>query len=200
MVEKTAVQPNRRTDNDQRYPLDEYFQLEEKATYKSEFHNGKIIPTAGGTIEHGVLSGHIYALLLMLFFNSEEEIKVYSSEQKIYISEYSKGLYSDTCVVKGKEKTYQGGNQAILNPTLIVEVASKSTERYDRYGKFRMYRSLPSFEEYVIIDQYMPVVEVFYKIAEDKWQMSSFVGLDKTITFCHFYPLPPYFQLMPIMI
>lgn len=163
------------------YTLEEYFELEERATYKSEFHNGKIIPMAGGTINHGLIGATIHALLFMLFFNSEEEISVYSNDQKIYLEEYNKSVYSDTCVVKGKTEKYQNSNQAILNPTLIVEVASKSTEKYDRAGKFRMYQSLPSFTEYVLVSQEAPIIEVLYKLAENKWQLTSYVGLDKVV-------------------
>lgn len=183
MIANAAAKGEKSTDNSKCYTLEEYFQLEESATQKNKFVNGKIIPMAGGTINHGKISGNIYALLLMLFFNSDKEINVFSNDQKIYLAEHNRVTYTDTCVVIGSTETYQGGDQAILNPTLIVEVASKSTERYDRSVKFRMYQSLPSFKEYVIVNQYMPIVEVFYKIGENKWQMTSYVGLDKVVQF-----------------
>ena len=163
------------------YTLEEYFELEEKALYKSEFINGKISPMAGGTINHNTLCGTIYALLFMLYFNSEEEISIHNSDQKIYIPDYNRSVYSDSCAIVGKTITYNKGDQAILNPTLIIEVASKSTEKYDRTGKFRLYQTLPSFKEYVLISQTTPVIEVFLKIDENKWQMTSYVGLDKTV-------------------
>lgn len=167
--------------NIKRYTLEEYFKLEEKSLYKNEFVNGKIIPMAGGSYNHNTLSGTIHAILFMLFFNSDKIISVHNSDQKVYISNFNKNTYTDTCLVIGEPEFYKNGNQAILNPTLIVEVASKSTERYDRTSKFRMYQSLPSFREYVIINQDMPIVEVFYKIEDNKWQMTSYVGLGKTV-------------------
>ena len=138
---------------------------------------------AGGTLNHNMFSGTIYALLFMLFFNSEEKTEVYNSNQKVYIPDFNKFTYTDTFVVKGDIETYQSGNQAILNPTSIVEVASKSTEAYDRTTKFRMYQSLPSFKEYVIVNQDMPIVEVFHKMDEKKWQLTSYVGLDEVVKF-----------------
>ncbi len=165
------------------YTLEEYFLLEETAPYKNEFNNGKIVPMAGGTYNHNTISGTIYALLFMLFFDSEQQIGIYNSDQKVYIKDYSRGTYTDTFAVVGKEEMYKGGNQAIVNPTLIVEVSSDSTEKFDRTAKFRMYQSLPSFQEYVIVSQTMPIVEVFHKIDDNKWQMTSYVGLDKTVRF-----------------
>ncbi|MFK7948110.1 MAG: Uma2 family endonuclease [Saprospiraceae bacterium] len=166
-----------------RYTLEEYFELEEKTPSKNEFVNGKIIPMAGGTIEHGEITGHIYALLLMLFFNSDELINVYSNDQKVYVEEYRRIAYTDTFVVVGETERHQGKNQTITNPTLIFEVASESTEKFDRTGKFRMYQSLPSFKEYVIVSQTMPIVEVYYKIEDNKWQITSYIGLDKIVKF-----------------
>ncbi|MFK7937679.1 MAG: Uma2 family endonuclease [Saprospiraceae bacterium] len=178
-----VVEQIKNKDSERRYTLEEYFKLEEKAEQKSEFHNGKLIPMAGGTFNHNTLSATICALLFMHFFDSEEEISIHNSDQKVYIEKYNKSVYTDTCAVVGKIEAYQGGNQAIQNPTLIVEVASKSTEGYDRGGKFRMYKSLPSFQEYVIVNQYMPVVEVFYKIKENKWEVTSYIGLEETVKF-----------------
>jgi len=123
----------------------------------------------------------INALLLMLFLDKgNDELTVFPSDQKIYIEDRNKIVYPDTCVVLGKTEIYN--NQAILNPTLIVEVASKSTEKYDRTGKFRLYQSLPSFTEYVLVNQEAAIVEVLYKMAENKWQLTSYIGLDKVVT------------------
>lgn len=181
MIAEAVIQKNKGKEVKSLYTLGEYFKLEEKAAYKSEFVNGKIIPMAEGTINHGKISGAIYALLFMLFFDKEDELAVFSNDQKVYIPNYNRTVYTDTCVVLGKTETQNNGNQTILNPTLVVEVASKSTEQYDRTGKFRLYQSLPSFKEYVLVNQEAPIVEVLYKIAENKWQLTSYIGLDKVI-------------------
>lgn len=108
-------------------------------------------------------------------------MEVLDSDLKIYIPAYNRSVYPDTCVATEKPALYNNNPHAITNPTLIVEVTSKSTGDYDRRGKFRMYQSLPSFTEYVLVDQNTPVIDVFYKIAENKWQMTSYVGLDKVV-------------------
>ena len=180
MVATAATRESKR-EIEKKYTLEEYFKREEKATRKSEFHNGKIIPMAGGTYNHSVLSGAFHAILFMMFLNSEEEAYILNSDYNIYVPKFDKAVYTDTFAVVGKKEFQQNSNRAVVNPTLIVEVASKSTERYDRSGKFRMYQSLPSFQEYVIANQDAPIVEVFYKISENEWKVTHYVGLDKTV-------------------
>ena len=163
------------------YTIKQYFELEEKAAFKSEFINGKIIRMTGGTFNHMALSGMLYFLLLGRFINSDKETTVVTSDFKIHIPNHNKMLYADGSVAIGEMEMYEKGNQAYENPTLIIEVLSKSTEKYDRSGKFRMYQTLPSFKEYLLINQDAPVVEVFLKIENNKWQMTSYVGLDKIV-------------------
>ena len=69
----------------------------------------------------------------------------------------------------------------VINPILIVEVLSKSTESYDRGDKFHKYCSLPSFREYVLIDQYKPVIDILYREDASYWKMITTIGLDKSI-------------------
>ncbi len=164
------------------YTLEEYFEHEEKAVSKSEFQNGKIVPMAGGTLNHNRIKGDIFFEIKMSIRNNQINCEVFDSDQKIYIPSVNHGVYSDTCVVCGKVETYRGGNQAILNPTLIVEVASDSTSGYDRTQKFRKYKSIPAFKEYVLVDQETPIVDVLFKMDSGDWRMKTYMGLEGEIT------------------
>ena len=163
------------------YTLEKYFELEEKANYKSEFRNGKIVSRnigmAGGTLNHSKIMTNITVNLVNTVADNYD---VFNSELAIYIPKYNHAVYPDVCVVEGEPEMYQNRNRAILNPILIVEVASDSTDKYDRTNKFRKYKSLPSFKEYVLVDQDTPVVDVFFK---DKlgWRMKTYVGLDEMV-------------------
>jgi len=163
------------------YTLEEYFELEEKAVYKSEFQNGKIIPMPGGTINHNRIKIKISTRLSIIVEKEGLDWEVFDSDQKIFLPAINQSVYSDTCVVSGKLETYKSGNQAILNPVLIFEVASDSTSGYDRKGKFRKYNTLPSFREYVLVDQEPPVVDVLYKMEEGDWRMKTYIGLEAVI-------------------
>jgi Uma2 family endonuclease len=175
MVAEILERPKQRL-----YSIEEYFELEEKAVYKSEFRNGKIIKMPGETFSHTRLISNVFKLLGKL---EDDNFETLSSDQKIYIPEYEQSVYPDTLVIIGEPEMFKGGNQAILNPTLIVEVLSDSTANYDRSGKFRKYQSLPSFMEYVLIDQEMPVIDVLYKEGERDWRMKTYVGLDDEVYF-----------------
>lgn len=169
-----AVDLNEAFIKKKKYTLEEYFELEEKATYKSEFHNGKIMPVAGGTIAHNDISGNLYLYLRLAIKQKGMDYRLFNSVQKIYIPSYNRGVYSDTCVVKPPISTYDGGNQAILNPVLITEVSSFSTANYDRRGKLRRYKTLPSFKEYLIAEQNMPIVDVLFKNEKGEWVLNTY--------------------------
>lgn len=167
-------------DFDRIYSSEEYFRLEEQAPFKSEFRNGKIYPMSGGTIEHNDISGNIYLLLRLIAKTLETTHRIFNSDQKIFIPAYNHGVYTDTCVVKGLPSRYEGETTAITNPMIVFEVLSNSTANYDRSAKFRKYQTLASFQEYVLIDQSMPIVDVLYK-SEKGWLMNTYIGLDTKV-------------------
>lgn len=182
IINNTGISPvgsNRNQQGQQVYSIEQYFELENKATFKSEFVDGKIIPMSGGTISHNRIEGMIF--LYLALFALDKAYEVLNSNQKIFIPDFNQNVYADTCVVIGEPKMYNNGNQAILNPAIIFEVASKSTEKYDRSKKFMLYKTIPSFKEYVLVNQYMPIVEVFFKINENEWRSKSYIGLEAIV-------------------
>lgn len=173
---KVVIQQKKRL-----YSLEEYYELEEKANCRSEFVNGKIIPMPGGTHNHNRINATLIGLFYIALSDRDDDYELFSGDQTIYIPKYNRVLYPDVCVSLEKAETHDNHRLGIINPTLIVEVASKSTEGYDRSGKFHLYQSLPSFKEYVLIHQDTPIAEVLLKIEENKWQMTTYTGLDKTV-------------------
>lgn len=186
-----TILENKNRDSSQFYTLEEYLELEEKAVFKSEFVNGRIIPVdeimnytyKSNDYNHDLINKEIQSLFTSSVSILDKKVSISSYEnEKVYIEKFDKSIVADILVVIG-EKYNLNNEEAIMSPTLIVEVLSKSTESYDRGNKFRTYQSMPSFKEYVIVNQDMPVIEVFHKISENKWEMTSYVGLDKVITF-----------------
>jgi Uma2 family endonuclease len=161
------------------YTVEEYFKIEELSNHKSEFRNGKIIAMAGGSYEHGKISLNIAIALAMLL--NDTDFDVISSDQAIFIPEHNRYVYSDAAVIKGEPQFPVNNKRAVVNPTLIFEVTSSSTEKYDRFEKFNLYKSIATFEEYVLVDQEMPLVEVFYKREENVWQRKTYIGLQDTV-------------------
>lgn len=161
------------------YTPEEYLALEEQAEYKNEYRNGEIIPMTGGTTNHNKIAGNFYKRFPLTI--ADQDYEIYIGDVKLWIPQYRIYTYPDIMVVKG-QPTYQGtGTTTITNPLLIVEVLSNSTKNYDKTDKFKYYRSLDGFEEYIMIDQYSFAVEQFAKQTENQWLFKEYKGEDSIL-------------------
>jgi Uma2 family endonuclease len=161
------------------YTVEEYLQMEAVATYKHEYHDGEIIPMAGGTIQHGEIGGNAYTALKKAL--KRTSCKAYNSDIAIAINDFSY-VYPDASVVCGEVRMGLLHQNAIANPTLIVEVLSESTSDYDKGGKFDRYRSIDSFSEYVLIEQSKVEVSVYSRLENNHWDLRIFNSINDVIT------------------
>ncbi|KOP25709.1 hypothetical protein AMR41_13410 [Hapalosiphon sp. MRB220] len=158
----------------------EYLELEEKADFKSEYIDGKIIPMAGGTANHNRVAGNFYAVLNFAF--RQQNYEVFNSDMRLWIPKQRIYTYPYLTVVEGEPEFFDNRTDTILNPKVIVEVLSKSTGSYDREGKFQAYRTIPSFEEYLLIEQNRIYVEHYSKTANKRWSLQEYDQEDELIT------------------
>ncbi len=154
------------------YTPEEYLQLEEESNEKHEYRNGEIVLMTGGTTNHNKLAGKLYAKLLLALEDQNHE--VYMGDVRLWIPSHREYTYPDIMVVQGQPIYQPPGTTTIINPTIIVEVLSKSTQARDRGDKFRFYRSIPEFKEYILIDQYSVLVEHFVKTSEHQWMLTEY--------------------------
>lgn len=150
--------------------FEEYFLGEETSDVRHEWHDGVVYAMSRGTPRHGRLVGQVGRLLGNALGST---CVLYSSDMPIWVDAARLCTYADASFVCGPlqtmmAKTKQGAamGEAITNPSIIIEVLSPATERYDRDGKFAAYRHLPSFEEYVLVAQDESRVEVFRRPTE----------------------------------
>lgn len=162
-----------------RYTASEYLALEDKAEFKSEFINGKIIPMAGASANHNILTGKFHALLLLAL--EDLEYSVFMSDMRLWMPEYSRYTYPDVMVVAGEPFFVDQRQMEVTNPCLIVEILSSSTQAYDHDSKFRQYRSIPSFQEYILVYQNNYEVDHYVKESEDRWVLTTYRGEDAVI-------------------
>ena len=160
------------------YSLDEYRAIADTSEEKCEYHDGEIIAMTGGTVKHSRLSRNILSLLDTKLQNTNFE--AINNDLRLWIPDYRRGVYPDAMVFDGALQFNGDREDEVLNPLLIVEVLSPSTEEYDRTDKFRMYRSIPSFCEYLLIRQNKIFVERYSKQAQ-VWTYSDCDGLDQSI-------------------
>lgn len=161
------------------YTREEYLALEEAAEYKSEYRDGEIVPMTGGTTNHNHIIVNLVAHLK--FALRGQNYNLFTSDVRLWMPRYKQYTYPDVMVIQG-EPAYEGtGTTTATNPLIITEVLSKSTKNYDQSDKFRFYRSIPEFREYILIDQYSFFVEQFVKNSEGKWVLSEYESPDAVL-------------------
>ena len=164
--------------------LEAYFQAEEKSLTKNEYHNGIIIPMAGAKLRHNQLA-HKTAYLIEAFCEEKELERIVSnSDTKIRIEDFNKVVYPDAVVICAPPQYFKGREDTITNPLIVVEVLSTSTQKFDRTTKFEMYRSLPSFKEYVLVYQDLRRVAVWTKQNDGSWLPNDYIG-DESVAILH---------------
>ncbi|MEQ9551728.1 MAG: Uma2 family endonuclease [Coleofasciculus sp. G3-WIS-01] len=166
-----------------RLTLDEYRAMEETHPERHEYRNGEIITMSGGSEAHSAIASNL--LIYLGFLLRDTDFRLYNSDLRVWIPEYQCGTYTDLMVVHGFPEFNGERNDEILNPLLIVEVLSPSTEAYDRGEKFRKYRSLASFREYLLVSQAEPYIEQYHNLEpsrNDRWLWQVYSNLEQVIS------------------
>jgi Uma2 family endonuclease len=162
-----------------RYSPAEYLALERQAAQRSEYIDGAIYAMAGGTARHALICDNLLERIKARLRGSD--CRPVSSSLRIKIEATSNYTYPDLSIVCGQWQFEDSTNDCLLNPRLIIEVLSPSTERHDRGWKFRNYQLIPSFEEYVLVSQEEPRIERFSRQGDVGWLMTAVSGLESTI-------------------
>lgn len=154
---------------DKTYTLSEYLTREARSLQKHEFYNGKIVRMAGAKARHNQIAANLTGALKYALRPLPRKFIVYNSDQKVYIESANVGVYPDALVVCEEPQFWKGREDLIVNPLLIVEVLSRSTASFDKSGKFLLYEQLPSFQEYVLVEQNYSRVESWFRLNEHSW-------------------------------
>jgi Uma2 family endonuclease len=150
----------------------DYVAGEKTSSVRHDFINGQAFAMAGGTPEHAALAASITVLLGAQLRG--KPCRPYSSDLRIHIPSANVGAYPGVTVVCGELQRSSEDSASVLNPTLIVEVLSDSTEAYDRGDKFSYYRLMPSLQTYVLVSQRRPALERHVRNADGSWTMTVF--------------------------
>jgi Uma2 family endonuclease len=150
-----------------RYTYAEYLALEASSNVKHEFLDGQIDAMAGGTPDHAGLAAAVIGLLFPQL--RAGRCRVHDADLRVRVPATGLATYPDITVVCGPRERDPEDKLAVTNPTLIVEVLSRSTEDYDRGEKFEHYKQLPSLRQYVLIAYREQRVEVWTRDARSEW-------------------------------
>jgi len=155
---------------------EEYLRLERQAEYKSEYLNGEIFAMSGATRKHNLVTGNILSE-----FNRQlkgKACEAYASEMRVKITTGGLYTYPDVVVVCGEPEFEDNYLDTLLNPTVLVEVLSKSTERYDRIAKSSYYRTLDSLAEHLLVAQDEVRLEQYSRQSDGQWLLLDYRTLD----------------------
>lgn len=150
---------------------EEYRDGEEISTVKHEWLNGVVYAMAGGTYKHTKIAGNVHS-------TAQTELKgkpcsAHNSEQRVKIESNGQEVYPDAVIFCPPSRFVGKGDSTLLTPKVIFEVLSESTQNYDRTGKFALYKTIPTLEEYVLIEQNRIWVDHYRRVGED-WLHRSY--------------------------
>ncbi len=156
-----------------RFTVHEYLETERDALEKHEYFDGEIRDMAGSSPEHALITANVSAALGMTL---RGRCLVFSSGMRLHVPATGLYTYADASVVCGKPE-YRDEKRpppSLINPTLLVEVLSRTTEGYDRGGKFENYRRIPSFTDYLLITQDRVQVDHFTRQPNGSWNLRTY--------------------------
>lgn len=161
---------------------DEYLAIERDAPLRSEFFDGEMFAMAGATEQHTLAKDNFAGEARNALKGGP--CRVVTSDMRVKISAKGLYVYPDVVIYCGDAQFEDDVRDTLLNPQIIVEVLSDSTEGYDRGNKFKSYRKLPSLREYILISQNSPSVERHVpQEGSRSWLMTPFDGLEDVFSF-----------------
>jgi Uma2 family endonuclease len=157
-----------------RLSFEDFLASEAKAEFRSEYHDGERVLMPGGTFNHNRIARNFVSE-----FNTAskgQRYEIFINDVVLWLPMYHKATYPDLMIVAGEVETLPERPNVILNPGVIIEVLSDSTEAYDRGDKFKLYRSLASLKEYVLISHNVIHVDQFVQTEGGQWLLSYYDG------------------------
>ncbi len=162
------------------YTPEEYLSLEIESKTRNEYRDGEIIPMTGGTPTHNEIIGALTVVLRLAL--KGKPLQVFVTDQRLWIPDRQIHTYPDVMVVPRPITLQKGRRDTVTEPIFIAEVLSNSTKNYDRGEKFADYRTISSFQEYLLIDQKKPHVEHYIKQSENQWLFMEYDNLGDQFT------------------
>ena len=179
LVNMALYAPRTRENRMVKWTLDTFLRFEETSTTKHELVAGELRELAGGTRDHSLIAGNIYAYAFMRLRGTN--CRAFTSDLKVKIN-FNTAYYPETSIVCGKERFHNDGDLLLVNPAVIVEVTSPSSAIFDRGKKLESYKSLPSVQHISIVDQQRILAELHTRV-DDGWQLSVFKTMNDVIHF-----------------
>lgn len=159
--------------------VQQYFALEETAEMKHEYYRGSIYAMTGASARHNLIVANMIAMLHGQLRGSP--CRVFPSDLRLKVEQTGLYTYPDISVICGTISFDEGRQDTVVNPTILIEVLSPSTENYDRGQKFEHYRTIRTLQEYIVVAQDRVHIEQYIRQDEHRWLLVDFLAVDQTV-------------------
>lgn len=159
--------------------IEEFIEMENKATEKHEYFQGEVFSMAGASDNHNEIFSSLFSELSVQL--KGKTCRPYGSDKRLYIRENALLTYPDISVYCNKSAPFGKGEMTFVDPTVLIEILSESTKNYDRGVKFSLYRDIPTLLEYILVDSQSIRVEIFRLNESKHWELEEYKTLDESL-------------------
>jgi Uma2 family endonuclease len=162
------------------YSFDDYLRAERECVdARHEYFNGDVFAMTGASWEHNLITANLTGELSLAL--KQRPCYVVGNDMRVRVERANVGTYPDVAVLRDEPRFYDERRDTVVNPTLLIEVLSRSTEGHDRGGKFAAYRQLPSLRQYVLVAQDRVGIDLLTRETDERWVLTAFDTLDQTL-------------------
>jgi Uma2 family endonuclease len=162
-----------------KYTIDEYLELEDASEEKHEYYQGELFVMQGAKFQHNQVTANLLSYLGEKLRG--KSCKPYGSDMRVHIESNTLFTYPDISIICGPPVFRNDDEMNLLNPTVIIEVLSPGTKDYNRVGKFRLYREIPTLREYVMIDPLAISIEALFINENGHWELRIIKKANETL-------------------
>lgn len=159
---------------------EEYLFTEREADFKSEYYQGEVFAMSGASYNHNVIAANLLGLLYNLRKNGR---RAFGSDLRLHIPLNSLYTYPNVTIICGKPSFLDQQQDTVLNPSILFEILSPSTENHGRGKKFMLYRSISTLQEYVLIDSQYRLIEKYTRNLDNHWVLTDYKQPEDNIAF-----------------
>ncbi len=157
--------------------IEEYLSFERDSTEKHEYYKGEVFAMSGAGTRHNIIFSNLFGTLFIKL--KGKPCCPYGSDMRLHIPENTLFTYPDISIYCGDMKQRDDDNA--LEPTVLIEILSPSTRNYDRGGKFKLYREIPSLKEYILVDTEAVNIEVFRLNPSGHWELEEYKSISESL-------------------
>jgi Uma2 family endonuclease len=164
----------------QKFSIEEYLEMENAAVEKSEYYKGEVFAMSGAKLNHNRIFSNFFSSVGIKL--KGKTCMPFGSDMRIHIPLNTLFTYPDISIICGKIESLNDDNLNFLNPTVIIEILSKSTKNYDRGEKFKLYRDIATLKEYILVDSESLGIEAFKINESNHWELEEYKSLTEVLT------------------